>query len=156
MVSCLSEFGITWKIIVFLEQNELPEEDMDVRGGGQAAEQERIVKDDGYGSDNEVDSRNDVSWNAARQPSVKLPMNRSIAAMQAAEEDSSEAAQPSGNLRDPSAEPKMGGHIAPQEAIAGDCSSQLALIPGILISPSFQQIGCFPLKSIVYTLCWTW
>ena len=93
---------------------------MDVRGGGHAAEQERVVKDNGYGSDNEVDSRNDVSWNANRQTSAKLPMNRSIAAMQATEDDSSEAAQPSGNHRDISAEPKnTGGQIAPTGGVIG-------------------------------------
>ena len=56
---------------------------MDVRGGGQDADMERVVKEDGYGSDNEVDSRNDASWSAHRLGSAtKPPMNRSIAAIQ--------------------------------------------------------------------------
>ena len=104
-------------------QAELPEEDMDVRGGGGAADQERITKDDGYGSDNEVDSRNDAIWNANRQNSATSPVNRSIAAlaaMHAQDEDSSEAAQPSGTTREPSAEPlNTGGQIAPPGGIAG-------------------------------------
>lgn len=108
-------------------QAELPEEDMDVRGGGREADQERVVKDDGYGSDNEVDSRNDATWNGTRPPSGKPPVNRSIAAMQAQDEDSSEAAQPSGNLMDTSAEPRnTGGQIAPVGGIAGETSFLLS------------------------------
>lgn len=32
-----------------------PEEDMDIRGGGQAAEDRRIVKEEDYASDNDAD-----------------------------------------------------------------------------------------------------
>lgn len=103
---------------------------MDVRGGGLAADQERAVKDDGYGSDNEVDSRNEAAaaaaWNGARPSSGKAPVNRSIAAVQAQEEDSSEAAQPSGNLMETSAEPRnTGGQIAPVGGIAGRSDTPL-------------------------------
>ena len=36
-----------------------PEEDMDIRGGGQAAEDRRIVKEEDYGSDNDADFMED-------------------------------------------------------------------------------------------------
>ena len=36
-------------------QKDDPEEDMDVQGGGQAAEDRRIVKEEDYGSDNDAD-----------------------------------------------------------------------------------------------------
>ena len=56
---------------------------MDVRGGGRDADMERVTREDGYGSDNEVDSRNDASWNAQRLNTASKPlMNRSIAAIQ--------------------------------------------------------------------------
>lgn len=107
---------------------------MDVRGGGQEADQERIIKDNGYGSDNEVDSRNDAAWNGTRplsaQPSVKPPVNRSIAAMQAPtpDDDSSEAAQPSGTVMDTADEPRnTGGQIAPVGGILG--ASLLIFLP---------------------------
>lgn len=64
-------------------QAELPEEDMDVRGGGRDAEMERVTRDDGYGSDNEVDSRTNASWSAQRiSIGSQPPKNRSIAAIQ--------------------------------------------------------------------------
>ena len=56
---------------------------MDIRGGGQDADMERVTREDGYGSDNEVDSRNDASWSAQRVSTASKPlMNRSIAAIQ--------------------------------------------------------------------------
>ena len=36
-------------------QKDEPEEDMDIRGGGQAAEDRRIVKEEDYASDNDAD-----------------------------------------------------------------------------------------------------
>lgn len=40
-------------------QKDDPEEDMDVRGGGQAADDRRIVKEEDYGSDNDADFMDD-------------------------------------------------------------------------------------------------
>jgi len=63
-------------------QADLPEEDMDERGGGKAARDVRVDREDGYGSDNEVDSKGDVSWNTgtaryhSRQSSVYFPKPR--------------------------------------------------------------------------------
>ena len=106
---------------------------MDVLGGGQAAEDRRIVKDDGYGSDNEVDSRGDVAWKPKGTPvsGQKSSINRSISAAVAPPEDDVDSSGvpapsgsyfPSGMTRDLSAEPKggnVGGMIAPPGGIAG-------------------------------------
>jgi hypothetical protein len=47
------------------KEEDLPEEDMDVRGGGQAFEDRRVVKDqEGYGSDEEGGGRADVDHGA--------------------------------------------------------------------------------------------
>ena len=55
-------------------QGDLPEEDMDVRGGGQAYEDRRVVKDeDGYGSDEEGGTGRrirDVNYEAAAPPAA--------------------------------------------------------------------------------------
>ena len=40
-------------------QKDEPEEDMDTRGGGQAAQDQRIVKDEDYPSDNEAEFMDD-------------------------------------------------------------------------------------------------
>ena len=106
---------------------------MDVLGGGPAAEDRRVVKDDGYGSDNEVDSRGDVAWKPKGAPlsGQKGSINRSISAAVAPPEDDVDSSGvpapsgsyfPSGTTRDLSAEPKggnLGGMIAPPGGIAG-------------------------------------
>ena len=105
---------------------------MDVLGGGPAAEDRRIVKDDGYGSDNEVDSRGDMAWKPKGGPlAQKSSINRSISAAVAPPEDDVDSSgvpapsgsfYPSGTTRDLSAEPKggnVGGMIAPPGGIAG-------------------------------------
>jgi histone deacetylase 1/2 len=95
--------------------SDLPEEEMDERGGGKAARDVRVDKDDGYGSDNEVDSKGDMSWNTgtARGAGATAPSD-------AREDDSSEGPQPSSNVRGASAEPRnTGGQIAPVGGILG-------------------------------------
>ena len=77
------KFPICQDFLLLGLQAELPEEDMDVRGGGRDAEMERVTRDDGYGSDNEVDSRTNASWSAQRiSIGSQPPKNRSIAAIQ--------------------------------------------------------------------------
>jgi hypothetical protein len=44
---------------VLMMQKDDPEEDMDTRGGGQAADDRRIVKEEDYGSDNVADFMDD-------------------------------------------------------------------------------------------------
>lgn len=44
---------------MFVVQKDDPEEEMDTRGGGQAADDRRIVKEEDYGSDNDADFMDD-------------------------------------------------------------------------------------------------
>lgn len=44
---------------VLMMQKDDPEEDMDTRGGGQAADDRRIVKEEDYGSDNDANFMDD-------------------------------------------------------------------------------------------------
>lgn len=69
------------------KQEELPEEEMDVRGGGQAYDDRRIVKDDDYASDGERDvkpARNDGDANEQQPAAAAKPEDTTAAADQAA------------------------------------------------------------------------
>ena len=110
----------------WLMQPELPEEDMDVRGGGAAYDDVRIDRD-GYGSDAEVDSRSELSWRKqVGSPSPYRPQyKRSHVNIEAGDDDAGSSGVPSpsdiiATKRLQPSPPKSGaGQIAPQAEIAG-------------------------------------
>ena len=106
----------------------MPEEEMDVRGGGAAYDDRRIERDHNYGSDAEVDSRSDLSWRKAANSAspYKPAYKRPHVAVEGPEDDAGSSGVPSpsdiGAVKRQSIglSPHRGGQIAPQAAIAGE------------------------------------
>jgi histone deacetylase 1/2 len=95
-------------------EGDLPEEDMDIRGGGQAFDDRRRMKDeDGYGSDGEGNGAVDVSYErAAEAPAEVKP---EVAGEAEAEEDGAAAANGNGHAGDDAA--FVNGATAPAEDV---------------------------------------
>ena len=71
----------------FVMQKDDPEEEMDTRGGGQAANDRRIVKEEDYGSDNDADFMDD-------KDSVRPQQQAQHAQQQSGYQDGSRPATP--------------------------------------------------------------
>ena len=111
-----------------------------MRGGGAAYNDARIERDNGYGSDAEVDSRNELSWRKpASSPSPFRPQYKRshISMEQGAEDDAGSSGVPSPsdvntvkrqNLQ-PSPPRGGPGQIAPASEIAGTSLPKNKVVP---------------------------
>ena len=143
-------FQVRLKVVV--SQPEAPEEDVDIRGGGQAAEDRRVAKDDAYDSDNEVDSRGDVAWRAAIRDATSLDakhgINRSIAAAAAAEDDMDSSGAPAPRNESAPQDPSIARDLA-AEPQGGNVGGQIAPLGGILGTLCILQFSPFSSR-----YCW--